>query len=67
MYEKALRIESTWAFVFVIAGVFAVVGGIFGWIVDAGYKNSAEYKADHAPMLPEAIAPTDIHKIYICG
>jgi len=47
--HKALRIESTWAFVLVIAIGAALVGGFFAWIIDTGYKNSAEYKAEHPP------------------
>jgi hypothetical protein len=47
--HKALKIESTWAFVLVVALGSAMVGGFFAWIIDAGYKNSAEYKAEHPP------------------
>jgi hypothetical protein len=45
--HKALKTESTIAFVLVIAGVFAVGGGALAWVVDQGYKNSAEYKKEH--------------------
>jgi hypothetical protein len=48
--HRALKTESTFAFVLVIAGVFAVGGGILGWLVDAGYKNSADYKKEHTPV-----------------
>ena len=44
--HKALRIESTWAFVLVVAGGWLIGGGI-AWIIDAGYKNSSEYKTEH--------------------
>jgi hypothetical protein len=51
--HKALGIESTWAFVLVVALgaglVAALVGGFFGWVVDVSHKNSAEYKAEHLP------------------
>ncbi|MGA2204656.1 MAG: hypothetical protein ABSG40_22165 [Terriglobales bacterium] len=47
--HKALRIESTWAFVLVIAFGAALVGGFFAWIIDTGYKNSSEYKTEHSP------------------
>lgn len=45
--HKALRIESTWAFVLVVAGGSALIGGGIAWIIDAGYKNSSEYKTEH--------------------
>jgi hypothetical protein len=49
--HRALGIESTWAFVLIIAFgaalIFGTVGGAIAWIVDAGYKHSSEYKADH--------------------
>jgi hypothetical protein len=38
--HEALHIQSTWAFVAVIAFVFAVLGGSTAWIVDRAYKNS---------------------------
>jgi hypothetical protein len=41
--HKALRIESTWAFVLIISVSFGVVAGLFAWIIDIGYKNSPEY------------------------
>jgi hypothetical protein len=51
--HKALGIESTWAFVLVVALgaglVAALVGGCFAWVIDASYKNSTEYKAEHSP------------------
>lgn len=53
--HKALRIDSTWAFVLVIAFGSACVGGFFAWIIDTGYKNSPEYKADYSPK-SEAVA-----------
>lgn len=46
--HKVLRTESTLVFVLVIAGLFAIGGGTVAWLVDAGYKNSPEYQADHA-------------------
>jgi hypothetical protein len=51
--HKALRTESTFVFVLVIVSVFAVMGGIVGWLVDAGYKNSPEYRAAHATPIVE--------------
>jgi hypothetical protein len=73
MYEivegihKALRIQSTWQFV-LLMGVFGfiVVGGC-AWIIDLGYRNSPEYKAEHpdpkaqtvaAPGNPPTVTPT---------
>jgi hypothetical protein len=47
--HKALRIESTWAFVLVVALGSGLVGGFFAWVIDVGYRNSAEYKAEHPP------------------
>src|ERR1700730_5103952 len=47
--HKALKIESTWAFVAVIALIGASLGGAAAWVIDVGYKNSAEYKAEHSP------------------
>ncbi|HKV47351.1 MAG TPA: hypothetical protein VJN69_04615 [Candidatus Acidoferrales bacterium] len=41
--HRALRIESTWAFVLVIALGAAAVGGFLAWVADASYKNSPEY------------------------
>jgi hypothetical protein len=63
--HKALGIESTWKFVLIIAfgaGVVGViVGGFVAWIVDVGYKNSDEYKADHSPKTPTVAAtPIDL-------
>jgi hypothetical protein len=45
--HKALHTDSTWWFVTVVAVCFAVVGSGTAWLVDAGYKNSAEYKMSH--------------------
>jgi hypothetical protein len=45
--HKAPRIESTWAFVLVVAIGFACVGGVVAWVVDTGYRNSQEYKQAH--------------------
>src|SRR5712692_627232 len=53
--HKALRIESTWAFVCVIALGAALVAGFVAWIIDAGYRNSAEYKAEHPSPKVEAV------------
>lgn len=52
--HKALKFESTLVFVLVIAVGAALVAGFFAWIVDTGYKNSSEYKAEHAKI--EAVA-----------
>ena len=38
--HEALHIESTWAFVVVIAAAFALMSGSVAWVVDQGYKNS---------------------------
>jgi hypothetical protein len=38
--HEALHIQSTWAFVTVIAFGCAFFGGGTAWIVDRGYKNS---------------------------
>lgn len=46
--HEALGIESTWAFVLVIAAIFAFLSGGAAWIVDKGYKNSLTYKTEHA-------------------
>ena len=51
--HEALGIESTWAFVLIIAGVFAFLSGSVAWVVDRGYKNSEVYKASHAPKSDE--------------
>ncbi len=65
MYEiveglhRALRIESTWAFVLVVALFFSCAGGLFAWIIDTGYRNSPEYKADHPDPKPQAVAQSD--------
>jgi hypothetical protein len=69
MYEiveglhKALHLEARWAFVLVAAGVFAVVGGVFAWIIDTGYRNSPEYIASHSEVKqdpkPQAVAETN--------
>lgn len=36
----AIRSESTWAFVLVIALVFSVIGGTIAWITDVSYKRA---------------------------
>jgi hypothetical protein len=46
-FHKATRIESSWAFIVIVALCTGIIGGFFAWVVDAGYRNSAEYKADH--------------------
>ena len=38
--HEALHIQSTWAFVTVIALTFAFLSGSVAWLVDKGYKNS---------------------------
>ncbi len=57
--HKALRIEATWAFVLVVAFGSAIVGGIFAWIIDTGYKNSAEYKAERLPK-QQTVTPPNV-------
>jgi len=47
--HKALKIESTWAFVSGVAFICAILGGAAAWVIDVGYRNSAEYKEEHAP------------------
>src|SRR5258706_9081007 len=56
--HKALRIESTWAFVLVVALGAGLVGGFFAWVIDVGYRNSAEYKAEHPPKT-QAVTPNN--------
>ena len=50
---RALGIESTLAFVLIIAFgsalTFGILGAAIAWIVDADYKHSPEYKAHHSP------------------
>lgn len=46
--HKAIRTESTMAFVLLISLCFACGGGVLAWIVDKGYKNSAEYLEAHS-------------------
>ena len=53
--HKAFKIESTWAFVILIAAGSAIVGGFLAWVIDTGYKNSAEYKAEHAAPKSQAV------------
>jgi len=53
MIHEALGIESTWAFVLVVASVFALLGGGVGFLVDKQYKNSSAYKAGHALQNPD--------------
>ena len=66
--HKALRIESTWAFVLVIALGTGGIGGVVAWIVDKGYKNSAEYKQSHQPPItpippaPQTAIPSESNK-----
>ena len=48
--HEALGIESTWAFVLIVACVFAFLSGSAAWIVDKGYKNSSVYKTAHSPQ-----------------
>jgi hypothetical protein len=59
--HRALGIESTWAFVLIIAFgaalVFGLVGGAIAWIVDVDYKHSPEYKADHPDPKPKTVPP----------
>ncbi len=58
MYEivegihRALNIHSRWAFVLTIAIGSALVGGFFAYIIDTGYRHSAEYRADHPEEEP---------------
>jgi len=46
--HEALHIESTWAFVLVIALVFGVMSGSVAWVVDKGYKNALRERAETA-------------------
>jgi len=59
--HEALHIESTWAFVTVIAVVFAIMSGSVAWVVDKGYKNSPEYRDQQisgpATTMPQPNAP----------
>jgi hypothetical protein len=59
--HRALGIESTWAFVLIIAFgaalVFGLVGGAIAWIVDVDYKHSPEYKADHPDPKSKTVPP----------
>lgn len=59
--HSALGIESTRAFVMVMAlsfgCVFAIIGGGLGWIADRSYKNSPDYKAEHTISAPETSPP----------
>jgi len=61
--HKALGIESTRVFVLIVALGAALVAGsvgaVFAWIVDVGYKNSPEYKAEHPPK-QQAATTTDL-------
>jgi hypothetical protein len=51
--HEALGIESTWAFVLVIAGIFAFLSGSTAWIIDTGYKRSIhEAEARESQNLP---------------
>ncbi|MGA2001472.1 MAG: hypothetical protein ABSG52_15900 [Terriglobales bacterium] len=45
--HEALGIESTWAFVLVIASVFAFLSGGVAWVVDKGYKKSVQERAGY--------------------
>ncbi len=54
--HKALRIESTLAFVLLCGLFFGVLGAGIGWVIDKGYKNSNEYKADHPDPKSQAVA-----------
>ena len=63
--HKALKIESTWAFVLLIALGTGAIGGFCAWIIDKGYKNSAEYRQSHqlatgiVPPTPHTTIPSD--------
>jgi hypothetical protein len=57
--HKALRTESTWVFVLVVTIVAGGVGGSIAWVIDAAYKNSAEYKQDHPDPKPQAVAQSN--------
>jgi len=60
--HRALGIESTLAFVLIIALgsalIFGIMGGAVAWIVDADYKHSSEYKAKHSPK-QQTVAPNN--------
>jgi len=40
-------IESTWAFVLVIALLFGVLGGTLGWLADLSYKSGLKERMSH--------------------
>jgi|GEM_PF-6561382 len=54
--HKAFRIESTWAFVLLVVCGAGLVGGFFALIIDLGYKNSPEYRAEHPDPKSQAVA-----------
>jgi hypothetical protein len=59
--HKALRIESTFWFVVVIAIGSAVVGGFFAWVIDIGYKRSPEFRqARNSPAAVQLSIACDI-------
>ena len=45
------RTQSTWVFVLASAGVFALLGGIVGFVVDRQYKNALEERLEAATQL----------------
>jgi len=46
--HEALHIEQTWIFVTAIGLIFAALGGGSAWLVDRAYKNSPQYRQEHA-------------------
>jgi hypothetical protein len=48
--HEALRTDSTWPFVVVIALVFALISGAVAWVVDRGYQNALEDKRSTASL-----------------
>jgi hypothetical protein len=59
--HKALRIESTLAFVLIIGLGAGLIGAFLAWVIDTGYKNSEEYKIVHANKdSQKAVVKTDV-------
>jgi hypothetical protein len=63
--HKALRFESTWAFVGLMALGGCIVFGTVAWIIDTGYKNSPEYKAEHVINFKPSVVIDEISTEYI--
>jgi parallel beta-helix repeat protein len=58
--HEALHVEQTWMFVTAIALIFAAFGGGSAWLVDKAYKNSAQYKQEHAKTGASPECPPDV-------